>query len=393
MDSMTAKRIYMDHSGTTPIDPAVLEAMMPYLTKNYANPSSIYTEGREVRAAIDRARQQVASALNAQPSNIIFTSGGTESDNLGILGSVFNLKEQGGHIITTSIEHPAVTRTVEFLGGHGYDTTFLPVNKYGQVELDILADAIRDDTRLISIVYGNNEVGTVQDIKEIVKLAHERDVLVHTDAVQAVAKIPIDVKEDGVDLLSLSGHKIYGPKGIGALYVRDGLKIKPIQHGGGHENKLRSGTENVPGIIGLGKAMEIGKTGLTTEIPRVKAMRDRLQKGLMESQEETYLNGHPEKRLPHNTNVRFSYIEGEALLLNLDMMGIAAATGSACSSKSLQASHVLLAIGLTPEQAHGSLRLTLGKDNTDEEIDKVLEAVPAVVKKLRTMSPLGHEGI
>jgi len=244
---MTAKRIYIDHSGTTPIDPAVLEAMMPYLTKNYANPSSIYTEGREVRISIDEARQQVADALNAQPGNIIFTSGGTESDNLGIMGSVFNLKEKSGHIITTSIEHPAVTRTVEFLGEHGYDTTFLPVNEFGQVELDVLADAIRDDTRLISICYGNNEIGTVQDIKEIVKLAHERDVLVHTDAVQAVAKIPIDVKDDGVDLLSLSGHKIYGPKGIGALYVRDGLKITPIQHGGGHENRLRSGTENVPG--------------------------------------------------------------------------------------------------------------------------------------------------
>ncbi len=387
---MTVQRIYMDHSGTTPIDPAVLEAMMPFLTKNYANPSSIYAEGREVRVAIDGARQQVASALNAQPGNIIFTSGGTESDNLGIMGSVFNQKEKNGHVITTSTEHPAVTRTIEFLGEHGYDTTFLPVNEFGQVKLDVLADAIREDTRLISICYGNNEIGTVQDMKDIVKLAHEKDVLVHTDAVQGIAKIPIDVKDIGVDLLSLSGHKIYGPKGIGALYVRDGLKIKPIQHGGGHENKIRSGTENVPGIIGLGKAMEMGKTGLNTEIPRVKAMRDRLLKGLMEAEEDTYLNGHPEKRLPHNVSVRFSYIEGEALLLNLDMMGIAAATGSACSSKSLKASHVLLAIGLTPEQAHGALRLTLGKGNTDEEIDKVLEAVPAIVKKLRAMSPLGH---
>jgi len=388
---MSFDRIYMDHSGTTPLDPAVLEAMMPFLTKNYANPSSIYAEGREVRAAVDAARLQVAKALNAEPGNIIFTSGGTESDNLGIKGSVFNQKEKGGHIITTSIEHPAVARTVEFLGTHGYDTTFLPVNEFGQVELDTLADAIRDDTRLISIVYGNNEIGTVQDMKEIVKLAHEKDVLVHTDAVQAVSKIPIDVKNDGVDLLSLSGHKIYGPKGIGALYVRDGLKITPVQHGGGHESKLRSGTENVPGVIGLGKAMEIGKTGLTTDMPRIKIMRDRLMKGLMEAQEETYLNGHPEKRLPHNLHVRFSYIEGEALLLNLDMMGIAAATGSACSSKSLKASHVLLAIGLTPEQAHGSLRLTLGKNNTDEEVDRVLEAVPATVKKLRAMSPLGHQ--
>ena len=388
---MSTERIYMDHSGTTPLDPKVLEAMMPFLTKNFANPSSIYAEGREVRTAIDEARQQVASALNAQPGNITFTSGGTESDNLGILGSVFNLKEKSGHIITTGIEHPAVTRTVEFLGSHGYDTTFLEVNEFGQVELDVLADAIRPDTKLISIVYGNNEIGTIQDMKEIVKLAHERDVLVHTDAVQAVAKIPIDVKDIGIDLLSLSGHKIYGPKGIGALYVRDGLKIKPIQHGGGHENKLRSGTENVPGVIGLGKAMEMGNTGLTTEMPRVKAMRDRLQKGLLEL-DDSFLNGHPEKRLPHNTHVRYSYIEGEALLLNLDMMGIAAATGSACSSKSLKASHVLLAIGLNPEQAHGSLRLTLGKNNTDEEIDKVLEAVPAIVKKLRAMSPLGHEG-
>jgi cysteine desulfurase len=382
----------MDHSGTTPIDPQVLEAMMPFLTRNFANPSSIYTEGREVRAAIENAREQVAKALNADAREITFTSGGTESDNLGIKGVALERKEKGGHIITTTIEHHAVTHTVDALGEMGFDISFLPVNRYGQVELETLEAEIRKDTFLLSLVYGNNEIGTVQDMKDIVKLAHKHDVLVHTDAVQAVAKIPIDVKDLGVDLLSLSGHKIYGPKGIGALYARKGLKLAPLQHGGGHERNLRSGTENVPGAIGLGKAMEIGKEGLTTHIPRVKAMRDRLVKGILAEMEDTYLNGHPEKRLPHNAHFRFAYIEGEALLLNLDMMGIIASTGSACSSKSLEASHVLLAIGLTPEQAHGSLRLTLGKGNTDEEIDTVLEAVPKIVKKLRAMSPLGHGG-
>jgi cysteine desulfurase len=386
------KRIYMDHSGTTPIDPKVLEAMMPYLTEKFANPSSIYTEGREVRAAVDEARVQVAKALNADASEITFTSGGTESDNLGIKGIALNRKEKGGHIITTTIEHHAVTHTVDHLGEMGFDISFVPVNKFGQVELETLEKEIRKDTFLLSLVYGNNEIGTIQDMKEIVKLAHKHNVLVHTDAVQAVAKIPIDVKDVGVDLLSLSGHKIYGPKGIGALYARKGLKLAPVQHGGGHEKNLRSGTENVPCVIGLGKAMELGKAGLTTEIPRVKAMRDRLVKGILAELEDSYLNGHPEKRLPHNAHFRFSYIEGEALLLNLDMMGIVASTGSACSSKSLKASHVLLAIGLTPEQAHGSLRLTLGKGNTDEEIDTVLESVPKVVKKLRAMSPLGHKG-
>lgn len=382
----------MDHSGTTPIDPRVLEAMMPFLTEKFANPSSIYTEGREVRAALDTARLQTAKAIGAAPEEITFTSGGTESDNLGIKGIALGRKEKGGHIITTTIEHHAVTHTVDYLGENGFDVSFLPVNKYGQVELETLEKEIRDNTILISLAYGNNEIGTIQDMKDIVKLAHEKNALVHTDAVQAVAKIPIDVKDLGVDLLSLSGHKIYGPKGIGALYARKGLKLAPVQHGGGHEKNLRSGTENVAGLIGLGKAMEIGKAGLTTEIPRVKAMRDRLIKGMLAELDDSYLNGHPEKRLPHNAHFRFSYIEGEALLLNLDMMGIIASTGSACSSKSLKASHVLLAIGLTPEQAHGSLRLTLGKGNTDEDVDTVLEAVPKVVKKLRAMSPLGHGG-
>jgi len=389
---MTPKRIYMDHSGTTPLDPQVLEAMMPYITEKFANPSSLSTEAREVRAAVENARIQVAVAIGAKPDEIIFTSGGTESDNLGIKGTAFARKERSGHIITSSIEHAAVAHTVEHLGDNGFEVSFLPVNKYGQVELETLEKEMRPDTFLVSVVFGNNEIGTVQDMKEIVKLAHEKGALVHTDAVQAVAKIPIDVKELGVDMLSLSGHKIYGPKGIGALYARKGLKLAPAIHGGGHEKNLRSGTENVSGVIGLGKAMEIGKARLNTDIPRIKAMRDRLVKGILAELEDSYLNGHPEKRLPHNAHFRFSFIEGEALMLNLDMMDIIAATGSACSSKSLKASHVLLAIGLTPEQAHGSLRLTLGKGNTDEEIDRVLEAVPMVVRKLRAMSPLGHGG-
>jgi cysteine desulfurase len=382
------RRVYMDHSATTPVDQAVVEAMLPYFSESFGNASTLYALGREAREAVEMAREQVAQGLGANPEEIVFTSGGTESDNLGIKGVAYGRKDKG-HIITTSIEHPAVLNTCEHLESEGFEVTFLPVNEYGQVSAEELDTAMRDDTFLVSIGYGNNEIGTVQDIKKLAKVVHARGALLHTDAVQAVTKLPIDVKDIGVDLLSLSGHKIYGPKGVGALYVRKGVDLAPLMHGGGHEHGLRSGTENVPGIVGLGKAVELGTEEMGTSIPRIRGLRDRLTKGILDRVDDAFLNGHPERRLPHNAHFRFSYIEGEAIILNLDFLGIAAATGSACSSKSLKASHVLLAIGLTPEEAHGSLRLTLGRGNTDEDVDYVLEKVPQVVEKLRAMSPLG----
>lgn len=381
------KRIYMDYSSTTPVDPEVLAVMLPFFSEKFGNPSSIYQEGRETRTAIDTARQQTAAAIGAQPDEIYFTSGGTESDNLGIKGIVGAGKEKG-HIITTAVEHAAIMKSCEFLEDHGFEVTYLPVDSDGLVSSDTLAQAMRDDTFLVSICYANNEIGTIQDMKELARIVHDGGALFHTDAIQAVTKMPIDVKDIGIDLLSLSGHKIYGPKGIGALYCQKGVKLAPIQHGGGHENRMRSGTENLPGIVGLGKALELGVERLPTDIPRLQGMRDRLIDNLL-AIPDTHLNGHRTKRLPHNVNVRFSHIEGEGLILNLDFMGIAASTGSACSSKSLKASHVLLAIGLKHEEAHGSLRLTLGRDSTDEDVDKVLEVLPAVVEKLRKMSPLG----
>ncbi len=387
---MPAEKIYMDYSATTPVDPLVLEVMIPFFSEKFGNPSTLCSQGREAREAVNVAREQTAKALGAETDEIIFTSGGTESDNLGIKGVALARKVWKGHIITSAIEHSAVLNSCRSMEEFGFDVTILPVNNFGQVELDVLEDAMQDDTFLVSIGFANHEIGTIQDIAGISKLVHEKGALFHTDAVQGVSKVPINVKELEIDLLSLSGHKIYGPKGIGALFVRKGVKMAAIQHGGGHERKLRSGTENVPYVVGLGEAMELGQGWLRTDIPKIKAMRDRLISGIFDNIDNAHLNGHPEERLPHNAHFRFSFIEGEAIILNLDFMGIAAATGSACSSKSLKASHVLLAIGLKPEDAHGSLRLTLGRGNTDEEVDRVLEAVPAVVEKLRKMSPLGH---
>jgi cysteine desulfurase len=386
---MLERRVYMDHSATTPVDPAVVQTMLPYFSEKFGNASTLYSLGREAKEGLEKAREQVAGGLGTSAEDIVFTSGGTESDNLGIMGVAYGRKEKGGHVITTSIEHPAVLNTCEQLESQGFEVTYLPVNEYGQVLAEELEASMRDDTFLVSIGYGNHEIGTVQDIKELAKIAHEHGALVHTDAVQAVTKVPLNVDDVDIDLLSLSGHKIYGPKGVGALYVRKGVKLTALMHGGGHERQLRSGTENVPGIVGLGKAVELGIGRMGASIPRIKALRDRLMDGVLGTVGDAFLNGHPEKRLPHNAHFRFSYIEGEAIILNLDFLGIAAATGSACTSSSLKASHVLLAIGLKPEQAHGSLRLTLGQGNTDEDVDYVLEKVPQVVEKLRSMSPLG----
>lgn len=386
---MDKKRIYMDHAATTPLDPLVLEAMLPFFSEKFGNPSSLYTEGREAGDALEMAREQLAKGIGAKPDEIIFTSGGTESDNLALKGVSLSREKKSGHIITATIEHPAILKACQYLESLGFKVTYLPVDKYGSIQLDMLKKAFKKDTFLVSIGMANNEIGTIQDMKEISKMVHEHGAILHTDAVQAIGKRPVDVNALEVDLLSISAHKIYGPKGAGALYVRKGVKLAPVQHGGGHEKGQRSGTENVSGIIGLAKAMQLADERLPTDIPRIQALRDRLIKEVLSGIDNSYLNGHPEKRLANNAHFSFSFIEGEAIILNLDFMGISASTGSACSSKSLKASHVLLAIGLKPEEAHGSLRLTLGRNNTAEEVSQVIDSIKSVVEKLRKMSPLG----
>jgi len=385
------RRIYLDHSATTYTKPEVLEEMLPVFNKYFGNPSSIYSYGREARKLVDNARIRVAKALNALPEEIYFTSGGSEADNWALRGIAYANKERGNHIITSKIEHHAILHTCEQLEKEGFRVTYLPVDKYGMISLDDLKNAITDETILISIMYANNEIGTIQPIEEIGKIAKERKIYFHTDAVQAIGNIKIDVKVQNIDLLSLSAHKFYGPKGVGALYIRKGTRIANLIHGGGQERGRRAGTENVPGIVGLGKAIELATENIDSYNERLIKLRTKLINGIMERIPYTILNGHPEKRLPGNANFCFKYIEGESLLLNLDMKGIAASSGSACTSGSLDPSHVLLAIGLPHEIAHGSLRLTLGEENTEEDIDYVLEVLPEIVQRLRDMSPLYEE--
>ncbi len=382
------RQIYMDHSATTAVDPAVTEAMLPYFSEKYGNPSSIYSIGRQSRKAIEEARQKVADLIGSKKEEIIFTGSGTESDNLAIKGIAFKNRKKGDHIITSSIEHHAVLHTCRYLEKDGFKVTYLPVNKDGLIDPADVEKAITSQTILITIMHANNEIGTIQPIEEVGKIAKERDIPFHTDAVQTVGKIPVNVDTLGVNLLSISAHKIYGPKGVGALYIRKGTFIEPQMHGGGHERNMRSSTENVPGIVGFGKACEIAKFRLPEEAKQAE-LRNKLIKGILEI-EDSYLNGHPTKRLPNNANFRFSYIEGESMILNLDMKGVAASTGSACSSTSLEPSHVLLAIGLAPEESHGSLRLTLGRENTQEDVDFVVSIMPDIVNKLRMMSPLAR---
>ncbi len=386
---MEGKRIYMDHASSTPVDKQVLDEMIPYFCEIYGNASNIHTFGRESREGIEKARKQVADLIGAAPEEIIFTSGGTESDNMGIKGYLNGSRKDGTHIMTSSIEHPAVLRTFQHLEKAGFEVTYVPVDEEGMIKIDEYTNSFRENTSFVSIIFGNNEIGVVQDIKELARIAHEKGAVFHTDAVQAYGKLPIDVKEMGIDLLSLSGHKIYAPKGIGALYIRKGLRISRINHGGSHERGLRSGTENVPAIVGLGKAAELCGQRMEEDTVREMKMRDHLIDEILAKIPETYLNGHRTNRLPNNVNVRFSHVEGEAILLNLDYYGIAVTTGSACSSASLDPSHVMLAIGLKAEQAHGSMRLTLGRQTTDADIEKVLEVLPGVIEKLRMMSPLG----
>jgi len=385
------KRIYMDHAATTPVDKEVVDAMLPYFTNFYGNASSLHSFGEEAHYALDESRHNVADVLNAEREEIIFTGGGTESDNIAIKGVAFENKDKrntkGPHIITSAIEHPAVLEPCKHLEKQGFKVKYVSVDKYGMVKIDELEQSISKDTFLISIMYANNEIGTIEPIEEIGRIASENNIVFHTDAVQAVGKLPIDINKLNVDLLSLSAHKIYGPKGVGALFIKKDVKIVPLVHGGGHERGLRSSTENIPGIVGFGKACELAQKRMVKDTQYIKSFRDSLVRETLEI-EESYLNGHPEKRLVNNAHFYFAAIEGESLILRLSDKGIAASTGSACSSKKLQPSHVLLAIGLKPEHAHGSLRLSLGRENTIEDITYVADVLPEVVKYLRKMSPL-----
>jgi cysteine desulfurase len=390
---MGKKRIiYMDHSATTYVRQEVMDAMAPYHTENFGNPSSIYSIARESKMAVDAARVQVAIALGAEPDEIYFTSGGSESDNWAIKGIAFANRKKGNHIITSSIEHHAVLHTCEYLEKEGFTVTYLPVDQYGLVDPADLEKAITEKTILISIMYANNEIGTIEPIAELGTIARKHKIPFHTDAVQAIGNIPIEVKAQNIDLLSLSAHKFYGPKGVGVLYVRKGIKIDNLIHGGGQEHRRRAGTENIAGIVGLGKAIALATADIEGHNRKIRALRDRLMSGVLAKIPHARLNGHPEKRLPGNINISFEFIEGESMLLWLDDEGICASTGSACTSGSLEPSHVLLATGLPVEISHGSLRLTLGIVNTDADVDFVLEVLPKVVSRLREMSPLYKGG-
>ena len=380
----------MDHSATTPVAAEVLEAMLPYFSQRFGNASSLHGFGREAKEALEESRQRVARLLNAHPREIVFTSGGTESDNLALRGIAYKNRNSGRHIITSQIEHPAILETCHSLEREGFSVTYLPVNREGLIELSELERAIRPDTILISIMHANNEVGTIQPLEEVGRLAADRDIYLHTDAVQTVGKIPVDVEAMGADLLSLSAHKLYGPKGVGALFVRRGTKIQSLATGGGHERNLRSGTENVAGIVGLARAADLAREEMAEEGQRLVQLRDRLADLVLGRIKDAWVNGSMEKRLPGSLNFGFSYVEGESLLLYLDSKGIAVSTGSACSSHKLEPSHVLLALGLKPEECHGSLRITMGRSNNQEQVDYVAECIAEAVERFRMMSQLGR---
>lgn len=384
------RKVYLDNAATTALSPKVLEQMMPYLTAIYGNPSSPHSFGQEARKGVEHARDQVAKALNALPEEIIFTGCGTESDNTVLFGVAERYAKKGNHIITTNVEHHAILHTCEALEKRGIEVTYLPVDENGMVTAEQVANAITDKTILVSIMFANNEVGTIMPIAEIGKVCRERGVLFHTDAVQAVGHVPIDVKAMNIDMLSLSAHKFHGPKGVGALYMKKGVRLPAYVMGGAQERNRRAGTENVAGIVGLGAAIELSTENLAESAARMTKLRDKLIAGIAARIPEVKLNGHPTLRLPNNVNYSIKYIEGESILLMLDMNGIAASSGSACTSGSLDPSHVLLALGLTHEVAHGSVRLTLSDETTEEDIDYVLEVLPKVAERLRAMSPLYH---
>ncbi|MCX5711094.1 MAG: cysteine desulfurase NifS [Candidatus Omnitrophica bacterium] len=382
------KKVYLDYAATTPCDPQVLKAMEPYFLELYGNASSLHSFGQDAKRGVEDARESLASFLGAKPEEIVFTSGGTESDNFAIEGVARALGKKGNHIITSAIEHHAVSEPCKFLEKNGFKITFVAVDKSGLVDPADIKKAITDKTILISVMHANNEIGTIQPIAEIGKIAHEKGVYFHTDAVQTVGHIPVDVDDLNVDLLSLSGHKFYGPKGVGALYIRKGTRIERFLHGGDQEKGRRASTYNTTGIVGLGKAVELCRQNLEKEARFQSALRDRMIKEIPEKIPDVILNGHPAKRLPNNVNFSIKYIEGESILLNLDMLGIACSTGSACTSSSLEPSHVLLAIGLTHEVAHGSLRISMGRWTTVDDINYFMDNLPKIVSKLRAMSPL-----
>lgn len=382
------KNVYLDHAATTYVKKEVLNEMMPYFTESFGNPSSIYKLGQENRKAVDKAKDQIATAIGATPNEIYFTAGGCEADNWVVKGIAFANKNKGNHIITSSIEHPAMINACKFLEKNGFEVTFLGVDENGQVRPEELKKAIKPTTVLISIMFANNEIGTIQPIKELAEIAKEHGIYFHTDAVQAVGSIKIDVKNLGIDMLSMSAHKFYGPKGIGCLYIKKGTRIDNLIHGGGQEQGKRAGTENVPAIVGMGKAIELAYEHFDENYEKIFALREKLITGILNNIPHVRLNGHRTERLPGNTNFSFSFIEGESLLLMLNMKGVSGSSGSACSSGSLDPSHVLLAIGLDHGTAHGSLRLSIGTENTEEDIDYVLEVLPGIVDRLREMSPL-----
>lgn len=392
--SGTGKRIYMDYAAACPVDERVLAAMTPFFREKFGNPSSLHADGRQPRKALEEAREKIASLVSAKrKEEIIFTSGGTEANNLGIKGVASRMKPEGNHIITSSIEHISVLNIMKFLEKSGFEVTYVPPTKDGFVDLQKLQESVKKETVLATIMFANNEIGTLQPIEEIGKIMEERDVFFHVDAVAAAGKVPIDVQKAKIDLLSISSNDMYGPKGAGALFVKDGTRVETVVQGGGQERGLRSGSENVPAIVGFGAAAEIAKAEMEAEGARLAALRDRLIKGVTENIEDSWVNGHPTKRLPNNANFRFRYVEGESMLLNLDMAGISVASSSPCTSKSLLPSHVLLACEIPTEEAQSALQFTLGRSNTQEEVDHVVEILPGIIKKLRAMSPFSHKNI
>ncbi|MFC2044611.1 cysteine desulfurase NifS [Chloroflexota bacterium] len=386
------KRIYLDYAATTPLHSEVVKVMLPYFTDAFGNPSTIYSYGQEAKGAVEAARVKVASLVGAGEEEIVFTSGGTEADNFALRSVAFANKGKGNHIITSSIEHHAVIETGKFLQRRGFSITYLPVDENGLVDPDDVRKSITTETILVSVMHANNEVGTIEPIAEIGKVAKEAEIYFHTDAVQTLGHIPVNVNELEVDLLSMSAHKLYGPKGTGALYIKKGTKLPSFMYGGDQEKGWRAGTENVPGIVGFGKAVELAQQEIGEEAKRLTHLRDQLTKGVLERIDHTRCNGHPTKKLPNNVNISFDFVEGESILLNLDLDGICVSTGSACNSSSLEPSHVLMAMGLSHEQARGSLRFSLGKWTTQEDIEQVLEILPKVVARLRVMSPLFKSG-
>jgi cysteine desulfurase len=389
LEADSTRRIYMDYSAGKPVDPRVTDAMLPFFNSRFGNPSSVHTLGQEAKQALQNSREVVAKLINSEtPEAIVFTSGATECNNLAIRGTAGRNKSRGNKILTSSVEHMSVVNPCKLMIRNGFQIVFLPVDEFGVFDLGKLEAELDDQTVLVSIVYANPEIGTIEPIKEISKIVHAKKAFLHVDATAASGQVPIDVQKENIDLLTMSSNDMYGPKGIGALYIKPGTTIEPVNQGGGQERGLRSGTENIPGIIGFAKASEIAKNEMAEESQRLTSLRNNLIKGLIEPIPNSYLNGHPTQRLPDNVSVRYSFIEGESILLSLDIMGVYASSGSACAAKTLQPSHVLLALGLQPEDAHGSLMATLGRENTQEDVDKLKSIMPDIVKRLRDMSPL-----